>query len=661
VTTEALAEARRAYDRHAWDEALAALTQVDLDGGLEPADLQLLADTATWVGQPDLAMDALERAFAGHERAGDRTSAALVALRLADKAFERNAYAVLQGWLARADRLLADEPPSSAHGSLAAMRSIEAALIHHDLDAAFEHIDRAIEIGQGFGDVDLQYLGQSYKGQLLIKTGRWAEGLALIDEAAATASSGELTPKTACDVYCLTISACRDLADYRRAGEWTDQAQRWMRRQSIDSYVGICRVHRAELKRVRGSWEEAEQEARDACEELERHRLLFALGLAHYEVGEVRLHMGDLEAADEAFRRAYEYGWDPQPGHALLLLARGDTDAAATSIARSLASGADDEADTPSRSALDRGRLLPAQVEIALARDDLDTARTAIVELEAIAAHQASGVWEATALTARGALLLHEGDADRAVKHLDKAWRAWQSADVPYEAARARMRLGQAHALAGDTAAWRLELQAAGSVFERLGAAPDLAQVEALLRAHPSGADRRHRVTKTFMFTDIVTSTDLVTLIGDQAWERLLAWHDQLLRGCFARFGGQEVRHTGDGFFAAFEGAEAAIECAIDIQRRLDVQRRDHGFAPSVRIGVHAAEVTEDGSDYRGKGVHAAARIGELAGRDEILVSADTIEQPGKVGTAVSTGRQVALRGIDEPVVVHTVDWSQPA
>src|SRR6185436_2723614 len=94
----------------------------------------------------------------------------------------------------------------------------------------------------------------------------------------------------------------------------------------------------------------------------------------------------------------------------------------------------------------------------------------------------------------------------------------------------------------------------------------------------PTSGRAEERVTKTFMFTDIVTSTDLVGLIGDEAWGELLRWHDRELRAAFARHGGEEANHTGDGFFVAFSDAANAIECAVDIQRSLARHRREHGF-----------------------------------------------------------------------------------
>jgi class 3 adenylate cyclase len=159
------------------------------------------------------------------------------------------------------------------------------------------------------------------------------------------------------------------------------------------------------------------------------------------------------------------------------------------------------------------------------------------------------------------------------------------------------------------------------------------------------------------MFTDIVTSTDLVGLVGDEAWGELLAWHNRELRSAFASHRGEEVKGTGDGFFVAFDSAADGIECAVDIQRRLARHRREHGFAPSVRIGLHLAEATRDGRDYSGGGVHVAARIGSAATGQEILVSTAVLEGAGKSRFSVSEPRSLTLKGVREPVDVRVVDW----
>jgi class 3 adenylate cyclase len=162
------------------------------------------------------------------------------------------------------------------------------------------------------------------------------------------------------------------------------------------------------------------------------------------------------------------------------------------------------------------------------------------------------------------------------------------------------------------------------------------------------------RVVKTFMFTDIVRSTNLVEALGDEAWEALLRWHDQALREQFAAQQGEEVTATGDGFFVGFDSPEAAIACAVAIQRRLADHRRQHGFAPQVRIGIHASDATQVAGNFRGKGVHEAARIAALAEGSEIVASKETA-----AGSRFSSSepREVILKGISEAIDVVSIEW----
>jgi class 3 adenylate cyclase len=214
----------------------------------------------------------------------------------------------------------------------------------------------------------------------------------------------------------------------------------------------------------------------------------------------------------------------------------------------------------------------------------------------------------------------------------------------------------------------RRDLLAARGVFERLGATRDLKVVDELLKDEaadgasgkmPAAAASRAeaRVTRTFMFTDIVTSTDLVGLIGDEAWAELLGWHDRELRSAIAQHRGEEVDHTGDGFFVAFERPSDAIEAAVEIQRRLVRHRREHGFAPWVRIGLHTAGATRRGRNYAGGGVHVAARVGAAAGKEEIVVSRDAVEAAGRIRFGLSDPREIALKGVKAPMEVRSVEW----
>jgi adenylate cyclase len=163
-------------------------------------------------------------------------------------------------------------------------------------------------------------------------------------------------------------------------------------------------------------------------------------------------------------------------------------------------------------------------------------------------------------------------------------------------------------------------------------------------------------VERTFMFTDIVKSTDLVAAIGDEAWEDLLTWHDQTLRSLFASHGGDVAHHTGDGFFVAFDDPGSALRAAVAVQRALAEHRRAHGFAPLVRIGVHAGEATRRGQDFGGGQVHKAARIAALAEGGEILASEETVTAAGPE-VAHSPHGEVTLKGVPDPVTLARVDW----
>jgi class 3 adenylate cyclase len=654
VSVDTLELGREAIRRHAWMEALEAFATVDRAEGLAAEDLELQGEAAWWSGRPDAATEALERAFALHVEAQRPVLAARVALQLTYFALRRMAGSVGAGWLARAERLLEGAPESATHAWLEVVYTATA-LMENRVGDAVGHADRALQLARDHGALDAHGMALSLKGVAEIAQGRWQQGLLLVDEAAAAASSGQLGVRTASDIYCITIAACRDLGDYGRAGQWTDEAERWMERRSAGGYPGVCRVHRAELKMLRGLWPEAEQEARHACEELERFRIMDAIGFAHYEVGEVRLRMGDLAAAAEAFDRAYEHGHDAQPGLALIQLAQGDVDEAARSISRSLAAMAATEG-TPAL--VWRARLLPAQVEIALARADVGAASNAVEELEAIAALVSRPAFEAAALTARGELLVHRQEPAAALPVLGRAWRLWSEIDLPYESARAREVYGKALLASGDETAARRDLRAARGAFERLGASLDLQRVEGLLGDDAGRPiSKPLRLARTFMFTDIVTSSDLIGLIGDEAWEKLLRWHDRELRASVARHGGEEIKHTGDGFFVAFERAVDGVGCAVDIQRRLARHREEHGFAPLVRIGLHTAEATHQGGDYSGRGVHVAARIEAAGAGEEILVSAAVIEETGPLRFPLSEPRVIKLKGIADPVEVRTIAW----
>ncbi|MEO5918472.1 MAG: adenylate/guanylate cyclase domain-containing protein, partial [Candidatus Limnocylindrales bacterium] len=518
---------------------------------------------------------------------------------------------------------------------------------------ALAHADEMLAIGMRLSDRDLEVMGLQDRARVLIAMGRVEEGLQFLDEAVVAAVSGGVSRYSTAVVYCNATVACEDLTDYRRAREFAQVAEQWCATQSISGFPGMCRVRRVELLRLRGAWGEAESEARKACIELAD----FSLGYAaegHYQIGEIRLRMGDLDGAEAAFTEAHRLGREPLPGLALARLAQGKIAAAGTLLARALAQ--------PTLIPLERAKLLPAEVEVAVALHDVGRAERAATDLETIAVTFGTEILRALAETARGAVALANSEDEVAVEVLRRAVRSWQSNDAPYETARARLLLGNAYRLAGDEEHAQLEHAAAVSSLEGLGAAGDLARFRAeaegasAAEPAPGRKPRRERnATRTFMFTDIVGSTALIEAVGDEAWRRLQTWHDETIRSLLREHAGQEIHHAGDGFFVAFERADAAISCAIAIRDTLAEHRKRNGFAPSVRIGLHTAEAVKTATGYEGGGVHAAARVGALAAGGEVLVARSTAEAASKP-VLHGPWRTERLRGFREPMELAVLD-----
>jgi class 3 adenylate cyclase len=644
---ELIESAREALERHQWQDAYDALSEADQQGSLTGEGLYLLASAAYWSAHPDETLEFLERSYGAYLNEGNREMAAMMAFRVGEQHGMRMAMVQAQGWAARAERLAEGNPDWPVQGWLEWVRGL-LGWFQGDIEGAIGHYEHSLELASRTGDRNLQVMSLHDKGHALCLLGRVAEGMALLDEGMVAVVGGELDPEPAGYVYCGMIGVCSKLGDYGRAAEWTEATLRWCERQSVPAFPGVCRIHKAELMRLHGSLTRAEEEARMACEELPRFNLLSGLGPANYEIGEVRRRVGDYRGAEEAFARTHEFGRDPEPGLSLLRLAQGKVESAAAGIRQALAGATGDHCL--------RVRLLAAQAEIALAAGDLETASSAAQELTSVVGEYEAVALHALAACVRGAVLMAEGRPDEALQELRRARQGWQELEAPYEVAEVRMIMGRAFRATGDDAAAVRELKAARAAFERIGARPAAELAGRLLGEIGGTDDAPERVGRAFLFTDIVRSTDLIGAIGDEAWENLLEWHDQTLRSLFASHGGEVAHHTGDGFFVAFQDARSALTCAVAVQRALVEHRRAHGFAPAVRIGVHAAEATRRGQDYSGGEVHKAARIAALAKGGEILASMDTASVvDGEF--RVSEPRAVTVKGIADPIQVARIEW----
>ena len=631
---ERVEEGREALRNHRWKEGYDLLSAAAADSALEPADLELLAWSAYFTDEILQVVPFLERAYAGYVAAGNKARAAIVAVQLAHEyGSVREQKAVGSGWLSRAERLLESEPEGLAHGYFALEQGLEA-LKAHNYAAAGDLGETAERIGREHGDMGLELRGRQRRAVALIHRGEVDEGRLLLNEVNAAAYAGTIEPYDTVVIYCNSIGTCRDVAAFDEASQWTERAELFCDEHAIGAFPGVCRINRAEVMRYEGKLEDAERTASEATRLLATWAPRIAAA-GYAEVGEVRLRLGDLAKAEEAFDQADALGHDPEPGRSLLLLAREKPAAALASIRRVLAD------DLP---ALTRTRLLPAFVEIAIAAGAVEDAAAAAEELAATARIYDTPAFHAAASVAAGSVSLARGDAEASMRPLRQALRLWQDTNARYEAARTRLLLARAYAATGDDDGARHELGQAGSVFDQLGARIDAARVDALLGRAGT------RVTMTFVFTDIVDSTRHLEHLGDANWQKLLRRHDELVRRVTAGEGGSVVDHTGDGFFLAFPSAERAVAAAVAIQREAA------GDLPfEIRIGVHTAEATSLGDNYRGKGVHVAARIVALARGEEILASSETVEQLTAVGTGERRTEQ--LKGIADPVEVVAVDW----
>ena len=251
----------------------------------------------------------------------------------------------------------------------------------------------------------------------MIASGRIADGLRLLDEAMAGVAAGEVTPVIFGNVYCAAIEGCQEIADFGRVAEWTSALHSWCLAQpGLVAFTGQCSVHRGQLMRSLGAWPEALQEFTTAIERYRRADSLIAVGLAECERGDLLRQLGDFDAAETAYERSSERGYDPQPGLALLWSARGANDAAAGAVRR-LASEVSDP--------VARCRLLPATVDILLAAGALDEARLVAAQLDELAELIGTDALHAHAAYASGAVELVSGDAAGALPYLRKARQLW--------------------------------------------------------------------------------------------------------------------------------------------------------------------------------------------------------------------------------------------
>jgi len=467
-----LERARESHRRQAWVDACDEFAAADAVSPLGIEDIERFGESAAILGRADDAARLLQRAYQTYVDAGEVGAAVRCAFWLHQALVLKGDFAHAGGWIVRGSRLAETRPGCAEQGYLlvpAAERQFGAG----DYAGAFGTATRALELGDSCADQDLVNVAAHIRGRARIKQGRVAEGLALLDEVMLGISAGEASVGMTGWIYCSVIAACQELHELRRAREWTLALNAWCdaQPQFSGAYSGICRVHRAELLQLGAAWPDAIRAAQVACQLLTQGYGEIVAGMAFYRLAEIHRLRGETAEAEQAYRSTNRYGWETQPGLAQLRLAQGRVDVSAAAIRRAVGETADP---------LARSQLLPAYVEIMLAVPDLAAAHEGATELAEIAEAYGTAALHARSAHARGAVHLADGRPDTALPALRHAWRVWRDLDAPYEAARVRVLVGQACRALQDEDTAAMELDAARHVFSQLGAAPDLAAVEAL-------------------------------------------------------------------------------------------------------------------------------------------------------------------------------------
>lgn len=453
-----LAAARHAVAELRWRDTAALYAEADIGAALEAADLDRWALALQCLGKPSDAVPILVRAVAAHAEAGEADAAAAGCVALSSIHLERGEGAVAKGWLARAQDLTAGQADSPAAGRMLWMQSRVAAS-EGDPQRALKLAASAYEWGQRLGVRDIEALGLMYRGFYRLSLGDTVSGLADQDHAAALALSSRIDPITGGVLYCNILWACRTFGDWARANQWTLGYQHFCTTSGM-GFSGSCQLHRAEVLGVRGSLREALAHVNDALGHLSDDAP-WAAGDAYRVLGDLHAALGDADAALAAYEKAYALGWDPEPGHAMLLLERGEADAAYVSLERSLIG--------QSWWTLQRQGILLAHLALVAAHagrrqraqaliDDLagQTERWPMPSIRALT-NEASAV-----------LAQQRGEPEEALRRLHLARQLWTSIDSRFHAARLRLQIAARQMELGDWRGASTEVRAACTTAEEL-------------------------------------------------------------------------------------------------------------------------------------------------------------------------------------------------
>jgi DNA-binding CsgD family transcriptional regulator len=478
-----LLRARAAYDRRDWLAAYSGLAEASGEA-LTAEDFSRLATAAYLVGRRNDCVAALQRAYQLHVDAAATLQAVRAAFWLAFLLSTSGESAVGAGWAGRAQRLLTDVDGDVVERGYVLVLLMHRHLSTGELLAAATVAEQITDYGRRYADPDLTAMGLNSKGRMLLYSGRVPDGLALLDESMVGVAAGEVSTIFAGRVYCSMIEACQEIADFDRAARWTSALTAWCDQQpGLVPFTGQCAVHRGQIMRALGAFDEAVTEFDLAIRRYMDSDARDAAGMAMAERGDVLRLRGDLAGAAAAYEASVSLGHEPQPGLSLLWLAQGRTQPAIAAIRRLLGEAADP---------IPRSRLLPAAVDILLAGGDVEAAGERAAELASIGDSFGCAVVQARGDHARAAVFLATGDPSAAMPRLRRARGVWERLGARYDTALCRMLVGRALRALGDEESAVTELSAAQRTLAELGARPAQQEAAALIRpTFPAGLTGR--------------------------------------------------------------------------------------------------------------------------------------------------------------------------
>jgi DNA-binding CsgD family transcriptional regulator/tetratricopeptide (TPR) repeat protein len=464
---ERLVDARAAFARADWQAAKDLYERMLTADPDDPDALDGLGQSSWWLGDKHAGMELRAKAFAGYQRRGDRERAGFIAAYLAAEYRIAGNASVAQGWLGRAQRLLDGLDECAALGWLEiefSKRAAEPVEEEH-------HGQRAVELARRIGDSNIEAAALSHVGLARVSQGRVEEGMAVLDEAMAVAVAGEAEdPLAIGEACCVTLVACEQLADVRRARDFGRTISDFTRRRKYLPLASWCRAIYAHFLMTSGHWTDAEREFAAALDEFRRLAETDPVaGLAG--LAELRVRQGRLEEAEQLLA-----GSEDRPGTVApmvgLHLARGEVELAGQRLEQRLEGAGDGDAYS--------APLFALHGAVELARGRVDAVRAAADALERLATELDRDDLLAIAELQRAQAARLAAQAPD-IRALEQAAESFARLELPLEEGETRVEL--ARALAGHRPELAVESARAGlTIFERLGATRRADEAAGLLR-----------------------------------------------------------------------------------------------------------------------------------------------------------------------------------